>query len=394
MQKISHLLSLSLMSLALLFTVGCGQNDNNAQNGQTEARPFKIIQLNKRDIVFQNLYPATIEGVENVEIRPKVDGFISKIYVDEGAFVKKGQLLFKIDAPQYEQAVRAARANIQVAQADVNTAEMELNKIRPLVDRNIISSFELENAELNLASKQAILAQVRTQLETAETNFSYTNITSPVNGVLGTIPYKIGSLVNSSTPMPLTTVSNISKIYAYFALNEKQILDLGVHQGQLAQLLQKQKGVQLQLANGTIYAEEGKIESVSGLINSSTGSVNARATFPNQDLSIRSGSSGSIIIPQFIENSVVIPQKATFEIQGQKFVYLVQDDQTVHAQAISVLSNNDGQHFVVESGLKVGDKIVLEGVHTLRNGEKIDPELVDFESSNQFSESDQEESIQ
>ncbi|HZH87774.1 MAG TPA: efflux RND transporter periplasmic adaptor subunit [Chitinophagaceae bacterium] len=394
MQKISHLLSLSLMSLALLFTVGCGQNDNNPQNGQTEARPFKIIQLNERDIVFQNLYPATIEGVENVEIRPKVDGFISKIYVDEGAFVKKGQLLFKIDAPQYEQAVRAARANIQVAQADVNTAEMELNKIRPLVDRNIISSFELENAELNLASKQAILAQVRTQLETAETNFSYTNITSPVNGVLGTIPYKIGSLVNSSTPMPLTTVSNISKIYAYFALNEKQILDLGVHQGQLAQLLQKQKGVQLQLANGTIYAEEGKIESVSGLINSSTGSVNARATFPNQDLSIRSGSSGSIIIPQFIENSVVIPQKATFEIQGQKFVYLVQDDQTVHAQAISVLSNNDGQHFVVESGLKVGDKIVLEGVHTLRNGEKIDPELIDFESSNQFTESDQEESIQ
>lgn len=394
MQKISHLLSLSLMSLALLFTVGCGQNDNNPQNGQTEARPFKIIQLNERDIVFQNLYPATIEGVENVEIRPKVDGFISKIYVDEGAFVKKGQLLFKIDAPQYEQAVRAARANIQVAQADVNTAEMELNKIRPLVDRNIISSFELENAELNLASKQAILAQVRTQLETAETNFSYTNITSPVNGVLGTIPYKIGSLVNSSTPMPLTTVSNISKIYAYFALNEKQILDLGVHQGQLAQLLQKQKGVQLQLANGTIYAEEGKIESVSGLINSSTGSVNARATFPNQDLSIRSGSSGSIIIPQFIENSVVIPQKATFEIQGQKFVYLVQDDQTVHAQAISVLSNNDGQHFVVESGLKVGDKIVLEGVHTLRNGEKIDPELIDFESSNQFTESDQEDSIQ
>lgn len=394
MQKISLLLSLSLMSLALLFTVGCGQNDNNPQNGQTEARPFKIIQLNERDIVFQNLYPATIEGVENVEIRPKVDGFISKIYVDEGAFVKKGQLLFKIDAPQYEQAVRAARANIQVAQADVNTAEMELNKIRPLVDRNIISSFELENAELNLASKQAILAQVRTQLETAETNFSYTNITSPVNGVLGTIPYKIGSLVNSSTPMPLTTVSNISKIYAYFALNEKQILDLGVHQGQLAQLLQKQKGVQLQLANGTIYAEEGKIESVSGLINSSTGSVNARATFPNQDLSIRSGSSGSIIIPQFIENSVVIPQKATFEIQGQKFVYLVQDDQTVHAQAISVLSNNDGQHFVVESGLKVGDKIVLEGVHTLRNGEKIDPELIDFESSNQFTESDQEDSIQ
>lgn len=394
MQKISHLLSLSLMSLALLFTVGCGQNDNNPQNGQTEARPFKIIQLNERDIVFQNLYPATIEGVENVEIRPKVDGFIAKIYVDEGAFVKKGQLLFKIDAPQYEQAVRAARANIQVAQADVNTAEMELNKIRPLVDRNIISSFELENAELNLASKQAILAQVRTQLETAETNFSYTKITSPVNGVLGTIPYKIGSLVNSSTPMPLTTVSNISKIYAYFALNEKQILDLGVHQGQLAQLLQKQKGVQLQLANGTIYAEEGKIESVSGLINSSTGSVNARATFPNQDLSIRSGSSGSIIIPQFIENSVVIPQKATFEIQGQKFVYLVQDDQTVHAQAISVLSNNDGQHFVVESGLKVGDKIVLEGVHTLRNGEKIDPELIDFESSNQFTESDLEDSIQ
>lgn len=394
MQKISNLLSLSLVALTLLFTASCAQTDKKGQGGQAQARPFKVIQVDERDIVFKNLYPATIEGEENVEIRPKVDGFISKIYVDEGAFVKKGQLLFKIDAPQYDQSVRAARANIQVAQSDVNTAEMELNKIRPLVDRNIISSYELENAELNLASKQAILAQVRTQLETAQTNLGYTNITSPVNGVLGTIPYKIGSLVNSATPMPLTTVSNITKIYAYFALNEKQILDLGVHQGQLAQLLQKQKGVQLQLANGSIYAEEGKIESVSGLINTSTGSISARATFPNQDLSIRSGSSGSIVIPQFIENSIVIPQKATFEVQGQKFVYIVNGEETVNAQAITVLSNNDGQHFVVESGLKVGDKIILEGVHTLRNGEKITPELVPFKSVDDLLESNPTDSIQ
>lgn len=379
MQRNLKILSFFLLSIPLLMAIGCGSKNDQSQGSSSVARPYKVIEVNERDIVFQNLYPATIEGEQNIEIRPKIDGFIEKIFVDEGAFVKKGQLLFQIDAPQFEQEVRSAEANIQIAQANVNTAKMELDKIRPLVERNIISNFELETATYNLASKEAILAQAKAQLVNASTNYNYTKIASPVDGVLGTIPYKIGSLVNSNTPLPLTTVSNIQKVFAYFSLNEKQILDLGVHQGQISQLLQQQKGVKLQLANGEVYAKEGKIETISGLINTSTGSISARATFPNNDLVLRSGSSGSIIIPQFIEQSIVIPQRATFEIQGSKFVYVLNEDETVTSQAITVLSNDDGQHYVVKSGLQVGDKIILEGVHTLRNGEKIQPEMQRFE---------------
>lgn len=379
MQRNFQLLSLLLLSIPMLMTASCGQKNTQAPGATSVARPYKVFEVKERDIVFKNLYPATIEGEQNIEIRPKIDGFIEKIFVDEGAFVKKGQLLFQIDAPQYEQEVRSAEANIQIAQSNVNTAQMELDKIKPLVERNIISNFELETATYNLASKQAILAQAQAQLVNARTNYNYTKITSPVDGVLGTIPYKIGSLVNSNTPLPLTTVSNIQKVFAYFSLNEKQILDLGVHQGQVSQLLQQQKGIQLQLANGEVYADEGRIETISGLINTSTGSISARATFPNKDLVLRSGSSGSVIIPQFIKQSIVIPQKATFEIQGSKFVYIVQEDNTVVSQAITVMSNDDGQHYVVKSGLKVGDKIILEGVHTLRNGEQVTSELVEFD---------------
>ena len=171
-------------------------------------------------------YPATIQGQQNIEIRPKIDGYIETIYVDEGATVKKGQLLFRINAPQYEQEVRTAQADIKIAQADVNAAQMQVNKVRPLVEKGIISKYELESAQYTLEARQAALAQAQARLANARTNLSYTSVTSPVNGVVGTFPYKIGSLVSSNTAQPLTTVSNIGNIYAYFSLNEKQSLSI------------------------------------------------------------------------------------------------------------------------------------------------------------------------
>lgn len=380
MHRTKTLWSLGIIFLNSLLFIGCNSDKKGNSGGNAPSvRTYKVIEIKEHNITLENIYPASIEGEQNIEIRPKVDGFISKIHVDEGAFVKKGQLLFEIEAPQYEQDLRSARANIEIAQANVNTAEMELNKIRPLVERNIISSFELENAEFNLASKQAILVQANAQLTNAKANYQYTKIHSPVDGVLGTIPYKIGSLVSGNTPMPLTTVSNIGKVYAYFSLNEKQILEFGIHQGQLAEYLRNKEGIQLKLANGTIYPETGTIETVSGQINVSTGSISARATFPNSDYTIRSGSSGSVLIPQHIENNIIIPQSTTFEVQGQKFVYVVDAENNVQQKAVKVLSNNDGQNYVVKDGLVVGEKVVFEGVHTLRNGETINPELVPFE---------------
>lgn len=335
--------------------------------------PYEVLTIEPQKFTAYTDFPATIEGEQNVEIRPKIDGYIEKIYVDEGAEVRKGQLLFKISAPQYEQDVRTAKANIQIAEANVNAAKMEVDKVRPLVEKNIISKYELESAEFTLQSKQAALAQAKATLANANTNIGYTSVTSPVNGVVGSLPYKIGSLVNSNTAMPLTTVSNINKIYAYFSINEKVALEFAKDtKGATSQKrLETMPPVTLVLANGTEFPQKGKVEATSGMIDVQTGSLSVRATFPNPGNIVRSGSSGLVRIPTTLNNALLVPQRSTYEMQGKKFVFVVMDSGKVKSTEIKTRENNNGQVFVVESGLKAGDEIVLEGVGTLREGEKI-----------------------
>lgn len=339
---------------------------NNAKN-------YQVLTIVPQTTTLYTDFPATIEGEQNVEIRPKIDGYMEKIYVDEGSAVKKGQLLFKISAPQYEEDVRTAQANIKIAVADVNAAEMNVNKVRPLVEKNIISKYELESAQFTLQAKKAALAQAKATLANAKTNLGYTSVTSPVNGVVGTIPYKMGSLVSSNTQEPLTTVSNISNIYAYFSVNEKQALEFSENTkgGTTAARLASLPPVQLILADGSLFPQKGRIETASGLINTQTGSVRVRATFPNPHNMIRSGSSGAVRIPSKVDSAILIPQKATYEIQGKKFAYKLSDSLTASSVEIKIMNNSGGQFFVVTDGLKPGDKIVLEGVATLREGEKI-----------------------
>src|SRR5690606_2731862 len=262
---------------ALLLFSACGGNDNGDQ-ASTQVPDYPIITIKPQATTLNSNYPATIEGQQNVEIRPKVEGFIERIYVDEGSTVKQGQLLFKINAPQYEQELRTARAAVQIAQASVNSAQMEVNKVSPLVKKNIISGYELEAAQFNLESQKAQLAQAQAALSNASTNVGYTQITSPVSGVVGTLPYKIGSLVNNNTT--LTTVSNIANIYAYFSINEKQVLEIsGKFNGPSTKAsLAAMPPVSLILANGTKFPHPGKIETKSGLINTSTSSLSGRAT--------------------------------------------------------------------------------------------------------------------
>jgi membrane fusion protein (multidrug efflux system) len=357
----------------------CGGKDEKAAQAAAAAsapQAYPVFEVNTQATTLDSDYPATIEGIANVDIRPKVDGFIQRVYVDEGALVKKGQLLFTIDAPQYEQQVRTASAAISSAEADVNTAQLQVNKTKPLVEKDIISKYELESAQLTLQSKKAMLAQAKAALVNANVNLGYTRITSPVDGIVGAIPFKTGSLVSGSSAQPLTTVSNTSKVYAYFSLNEKQLLDFSsTYPGKtLNEQMKNIPPVGLVLADGTVYAQNGKIESINSQINKSTGAASLRATFPNPVAVLKNGASALVRIPQHVKDVILIPQKSTTDLQGKKFVYVLGDSAKVINTPIEVMQVAKGKFFVVTKGLKAGDKIVLEGFQSLRDGTKIKPE--------------------
>jgi membrane fusion protein (multidrug efflux system) len=381
------LLLIPLLSFIIIIA-SCGSKDTKATSAAgaggaaDQVKDYPVITVSTRSTTLYSEYPATIQGQQNIEIRPKIDGYVELIYVDEGATVRKGQPLFHISAPQFEQEVRTAQANIKIAQADVNSARMQVEKVRPLVEKNIISRYELQSAQYVLQSRQAALAQANATLANARTNLGYTRITSPVNGVVGVIPHKIGSLVSSNTPEPLTTVSNIGNIYAYFSINEKQALDFSRNtkgattEARLATL----PPVSLTLSNGSEFPLKGKIETAGGLINTETGSISVRATFPNPGNIVRSGSSGVVRIPRTDNAALIIPQKATFEIQGKRFVYVVETTGTIRSSEIKVLDNTNGKYFVVEQGLNPGEKIVLEGVATLKEGMPIKQKVINTDS--------------
>ncbi|WP_293299129.1 efflux RND transporter periplasmic adaptor subunit [Pedobacter sp. UBA4863] len=370
-------LLLSLTGLTALFLASCssGKNDPKAGGPPTGPQAYPVVQLSELNTTLESDYPATLEGQQNVDIRPMVDGFIGKIYVDEGATVSAGQPLFAITAPQYEQAVRTAEAAIKSAQAEVSAAELQYNKTKPLVEKDIISKFDLQSAELNLTARKASLAQAKATLVNAKVNLGYTIVRSPVSGVIGQIPYKVGAIVSSNSPSPLTTVSNISKVYAYFSLNEKQLLEIA-RTGDNKSLGDKVRSippVTLVLADGTVYNQKGKIESIAGQINVQTGSSSLRATFTNPEGLLRTGSSASIRIPKNLTNAILVPQKSTTDIQGKKFVYLVTDTGGIKINNIEIMGATKGNYYVVTSGLKAGDKIVLEGFASLKEGDKIKP---------------------
>ncbi|MCF6405503.1 efflux RND transporter periplasmic adaptor subunit [Chitinophaga filiformis] len=364
-----------LTCIMLVQLIACGGKKNGP--AKNDVKTYPVLEMAYQQAEIDNDYPATIQGIQNIEIRPKIDGYVEDIYVDEGAAVKKGQLLFRINAPQYEQEVKTAEANIEIARADVNAAQMDLNKVKPLVDKDIVSKYAEESAQYTLQSKQAALTQARAALSNARTNLSYTCIYSPADGVIGILPYKIGSLINSTTPNPLTTVSNISRIYAYFSINEKQGLDFfAASKGRTMQeKLATLPPVTLVLANGTLLPDKGKVETASGLINTQTGALNMRATFPNPAGLVHSGSSALVRIPEKIDTALLVPQKATYQIQGKLFVYILEAGNKVRSVEITSTASA-GQAFIVTAGIRPGDKIVADGISSLREGLVIKPKTI------------------
>lgn len=366
--------TLLILLTALVFLQACGTSQQPDQ--QEHAIPaYPVITIQPQSTTINTDYKASLEGQQNIEIRPKVDGFVAQIFVDEGAVVKKGQLLFKIDAPQYEQEVKTAAAAIKNAEAEVNTAKMQVEKTEPLVKEEIVSVYELKQANFNLHARQAALAQARASLANARTNVGYTNIVSPADGLIGNIPYKTGSLVSSSSTQPLTTVSNIAAVYAYFSFNEKQFLDFAAQYPgtSIKDKLAHFPAVSLVLANGKEYAQKGKIESVGGLINAETGSVNLRAKFQNPEGLIRSGASATIRIPIVLKQALLIPTKASYEMQEKVMVFLVGKEGIVKSTEVSVMDKNAGDYYVVLQGLNAGDQIVTEGMGSLKDGARIKP---------------------
>ena len=315
-------------------------------------------------------YSATIRGRQDIAIYPQVSGTIFELCVNEGQTVSKGQPLFIIDQVPYKAALQTAEANVAAAKAGVATAQLTYDSKKELYAKNVVSQYDLLTAENTLLTAKAQLAQAEAQRVNAANNLSYTVVKAPANGVVGTLPYRVGALVSASISKPLTTVSDNSDVYVYFSMTENQLLNLTRQYGSIANTLKNMPDVRLVLNDGSVYDRTGRIESISGVIDTSTGSVQLRAVFPNADGLLHSGGSGSVIVPNIHKDCVVVPQVATFELQNKVYVYKVEDGKATSSM-IDVEKINNGREYIVKSGLTPGDVIVAEGVGLLREGTPI-----------------------
>lgn len=323
------------------------------------------VALTSVDIV--ETYSATIEGCQDVAIYPQVSGTISSLKVKEGEKVKKGQSLFVIDQVPYRSALRTATALVHVAQAQVETAQLDYDSKRVLFDEKVISEYDLLTAKNALAIAQANLEQAQAQETNAKNNLSYTEVLSPVDGVVGTIPFRAGALVGPSISKPLTTVSDTRQMYVYFSMSENQIRDLICQYGSMDETIRKMPEIELQLNDGSVYESRGRIATISGVINSQTGTASVRCVFPNEKRLLFSGGVGNVVLPHKERNVIIIPQGTTYEIQDKIYVYKVVDG-VAKSTEIKVDKLNDGQTYIVRNGLQKGDVLVSEGVAMLKDG--------------------------
>lgn len=360
----------------------------NKQGMPADDNKFAVVTVTPSEASLSTDYPATIKGVQDIEIRTKVPGHIVRQYVDEGDFVQAGQPLFLIDPTQYRAAVEQAQAAVNVSKANITTQQLTVQNKKMLREKAIVSQYDLDVANNQLAMMQAQLAQAQAALTNAKDQLDFCTIRATSAGVIGAIPYRVGSLVSSASAEPLTIVSNLSKMYAYFSMTEKQLLEMTRNGGGTREALKELPAVDLLLADGTTYDQQGKVSNMSGIIDATTGSVQMRATFDNPRRILRSGATGVVRFPVRKAAAILVPQKATYEIQNKKFVYTVDANNVVHTTEINVLPQNDGTNYVVSAGLKPGQRIVVEGVNKLKNNMKITP-ITPQQSAQQLKKSEQ-----
>lgn len=358
-----------LIAAVALLLASCG-NKGNIKMGDNE---YPVVTIGSQNAELQTTYPATIKGVQDVQIRPKVSGFITKVCVQEGQAVKAGQLLFVIDNTTYQAAVRQAQASVNSAKSQLNTAKLTYENSQKLFKSNVIGSYELQSSQNSYETAMAAVAQAKAALASAQETLGFCYVKSPANGVVGSLPYKVGALVSAGSVDALTTVSDVATVEVYFSVTEKDILDLTKTAGSTHAAISAYPPVKLLLSDGTTYKHPGKVTKVSGVIDAATGSVSMIARFPNPERLLKSGGSGTIVVPRDNSNAIVIPQTVTTEVQNKIFVYTVGKGNKVKYTEITVDPQNDGNHYVVTGGLHVGDRIVTKGITSLTDGMEIKP---------------------
>ena len=357
-----------MFAAAAMLMASCGGGGGRPTFGDNE---YPVVTVGTSSTQMQTTYPATIKGVQDVQISPKVQGFITQINVKEGQTVGTGQVLFVVDNVTYQAQVRQAQASVNTAQASCNTARLSFENAQKLFENKVIGDFELQSATNQYEQAKAGLSQAEASLASAKEMLSFCYVKSPASGVVGTLPFKKGALVNTASV--LTTVSNNSSMEVYFSLTEKDALAMAQAEGGQKAAMGAMPDVQLQLADGTIYGHEGKVTKMSGVIDPATGSIQVIAVFPNPERILKSGGSGAIIIPKSNSDAIVIPQGCVSEVQNKKFVYTLGKDNKVKYTEIKVDPQTDGNNYVVTDGLKVGDKYVTNGITKLTDGMEIVP---------------------
>ena len=332
---------------------------------------FPVRTVGTRNADLQTTYPATIKGIQDVDVRPKISGFITKVLVHEGQTVKAGQVMFVIDSETYKASVRQAQAALNTAKSRANTAQITYENNKKLFEQNIIGQYELSSSQNNYATAQAAVAQAQAGLVSARETLGWCTVKAPAAGIVGSLPFKVGTLVSASNA--LTTVSNISTMEVFFSMSESEILAMSKNVGSAAAAISEMPSVKLQMADGTIYNHPGKVVKMSGVIDAATGSYSLIAHFPNPERLLKSGGAGRIVVPQVSSNAIVVPQESTVPVQDKIFVYIVDKDNKVKYTEIKVHDQNDGQNYIVTEGLHAGDRIVTNGISKLEDNMEIKP---------------------
>lgn len=365
--ELNHSWNIMYYKTLLIVIAGLSIASCKSRTVEEKTSDYKTLTVKLENRTLMQGYSARLDGQQVVEVRPQVSGLITRICIDEGQKVRKGQVLFVIDQVPYQAALAEATANVKSAEANLATAKLNLESAEVLREKNVVQDYDLNTARNELAIAEAALAQAQAQEMSARNNLSYTEVKSPVDGVASMIAYRVGALVSSSISEPLVTLSDDSNVYAYFSLNESQITSLTEQYGSLDEFMKRMEDVELQMAGGKMYGEKGHISAVSGIVTTGTGTVVLRADFPNDRGLLRSGGSATVMVPTTLAQAVVIPQSATYELQNKTFVYKVVNGKAKSAP-VTLYRLNNGTEYVVEEGLQPGDVIIAEGAGLVKEG--------------------------
>lgn len=373
MYKNSILKSSFIISAALILS-SCGKGDNNqAYNQQPPELPIGVVT--QQDVTIPREYATSIEGVSTVEIRPQVSGYLSRIFVDEGDYVRAGQVLFKIEDRIFQEQLRSAQATLVSASASLATANIELNRKKELAKNNMVSSIQVKEAETAYNSARGSVSQAQAAIESAKINLNFAAIKAPVSGYIGRFKYRIGSLLSPTNADPITILSDIHQVYAYFSLSENDFVNFqNQHPGNtIEEKLKNTPAVNLILSNGEQYETSGRINAVEGQFNKTTGAITMRAVFDNSKSTLRSGNTGKIVLEQKYPNATLLPVASTMMIQDKVYVFSL-DKQNKAIQIPVEVAGKTGTNYIVTNGLKAGDRYIVTGFERLQPGTPVVPQ--------------------